>query len=234
MINFAFHTSHVGSPFSHAFLILFDTTFKGKTTIVRDVAKILSQEKNVFIVDTSNEIAEDGDIPHSCVGHSRRMMVKSLPSQADIMIECVQNHTPEVMIIDEIGRKKEVDAAQTSKNRGVRMIASAHGDLKSLIKNKDLRGLIGGLETITLGDAEAAKLQQKNGTKTIQKSLTTSAAAPIFEVIIELKQGRLHEWHVVTNSAEAVDDLLGGDKYDIQKRMRCMSSGSIFVERIKN
>eukprot|EP00956_Cyclotella_meneghiniana_P042857 scaffold249335_cov52-Cyclotella_meneghiniana.AAC.1 len=211
-----------------------DLLEESKTTIVRDVAKILSQEKNVFIVDTSNEIAGDGDIPHSCVGHSRRMMVKSLPNQADTMIECVQNHTPEVMIIDEIGRKREVDAAQTSKNRGVRMIASAHGDLRSLIKNKDLRGLIGGVETVTLGDTEAAKLQQKNGTKTIQKSLTTRAAAPIFEIIIELKRGRLHEWHVVTNSAEAVDDLLRGDKYGIQKRMRCMSSGRIFVERIKN
>ena len=133
----------------------------GKTTIVRDVAKILSRESNVFIVDTSNEIAGDGNIPHICVGNSRRMMVKSLPSQADTMIECVQNHTPSVMIIDEIGRKREVEAAQTSKNRGVRMIASAHGDLRSLIKNKDIRGLIGGLETVTLGDAEAKEVQKQ-------------------------------------------------------------------------
>ena len=120
------------------------------------------------------------------------MMVKSLSNQADAMIECVQNHTPSIMIIDAIGRKREVAAAQTSKNRGVRMIASAHGDLRSLIKNRDIRGLIGGLETVTLGDAEAKELQKKNGSKTIQKQLTTRAAAPIFDVIIELKRGRLN------------------------------------------
>ena len=183
---------------------------------MRDVAKILSRKSNVFIVDTSNEIAGDGNIPHSCVGDARRMMVKSLPNQADTMIECVQNHTPEVMIIDEIGRKREVEAAQTSKNRGVRMIASAHGDLRSLIKNKDIRGLIGGLETVTLGDVEAKELQKKSGSKVLQKQLTTRAAAPIFEIIIELKRNRLHEWHI-TNAAKAVDDILLGEKYDIQK-----------------
>lgn len=206
----------------------------GKTTIVRDVAKLLSREKNVFIVDTSNEIAGDGNIAHLCVGDSRRMMVKSLSSQADTMIECVQNHTPSVMIIDEIGRKREVEAAQTSKNRGVRMIASAHGDLRSLIKNKDIRGLIGGLETVTLGDSEAKELQRKTGSKTFPKQLTTRAAAPIFEIIIELKRGRLNEWHIITDTATAVDGILRGEQYEIQKRMRCMSSGSIFVERIKN
>merc|ERR1711957_1022406 len=176
----------------------------------------------------------DGNIPHSCVGSARRMMVKSLPNQADTMIECVQNHTPSVMVIDEIGRKREVGAAQTSKNRGVRMIASAHGDLRSLMKNKDIRGLIGGLETVTLGDGEAKDLQKKNGSKTIQKQLTTRAAVPIFDTIIELKRGRLNEWHVIPNTAKAVDDILLGKTYEIQKRLRCVNSGNIFVERIKN
>lgn len=198
------------------------------------MAKILSRESNVFIVDTSNEIAGDGNIPHICVGNSRRMMVKSLPSQADTMIECVQNHTPSVMIIDEIGRKREVEAAQTSKNRGVRMIASAHGDLRSLIKNKDIRGLIGGLETVTLGDAEAKEVQKKTGAKMLPKQQTTRAAAPIFEVIIELKRGRLNEWHIIPDADKAVDSILLQKKYDIQKRMRCMNSGNIFVEHIKN
>lgn len=195
---------------------------------------MLSQKNNVFVVDTSNEIAGDGAVPHPCIGDARRMMVQSLPKQADVMIECVQNHTPAVMVIDEIGRTREVFAAQTSKNRGVRMIASAHGDLRSLMRNKDLRGLIGGLETVTLGDAEAKELQKKTGSKTIQKSLTKRSASPIFDVIIELKRNRLHEWHVVTNVGKAVDDILLGEKYDIQKRMRCMNSGRIFVERATN
>ena len=205
----------------------------GKTTIVRDVAKILSMKDNVFIIDTSNEIAGDGNIPHLCVGDSRRMMVQSLSSQADTMIQCVQNHTPTVMIIDEIGRKREVEAAQTSKNRGVRMVASAHGDLRSLLKNKDIRGLIGGLETVAVGDAVAKEIQRKSQSSTIQKQLTTRAAVPIFEVIIEVKRDRLNEWHVITDAAKAVDDILRGEKYEVQKRMRCINSGRIFVERIQ-
>ena len=225
-------STQLQSPFLHSLISYFCGL--GKTTIVRDVTKILSMKQNVFIVDTSNEIAGDGDIAHPCVGDARRMVVKSLPKQADTMIECVQNHTPAVMIIDEIGRKREVEAAQTSKNRGVRMIASAHGDLRSLMKNKDIRGLIGGLETVTLGDAEAKEQQKKTRSKTLEKSLTTRAATPIFDVIIELKRGRLHEWHMVANVANAVDDILLGEKYDIQKRMRCMETGRIFVERIKN
>eukprot|EP00804_Cyclotella_cryptica_P013148 CCRYP_019649-RA/>CCRYP_019649-RA protein AED:0.30 eAED:0.27 QI:0/0/0/1/1/1/2/0/555 len=215
-------------------ILLLGEPGSGKTTIVREVTNILSLEENVFIVDTSNEIAGDGDVPHHCVGDARRMMVKSLGSQAGVMIECVQNHTPSVMVIDEIGRKREVEAAQTSQNRGVRMIASAHGDLRSLVKNKELRGLIGGLETVTLGDDEAKALQKKSGSQTIKKQMTLRAAAPIFDIIIELKRGRLHEWHVVEDSAKAVDKILSGHKYDIQKRMRCMMSGNIFVEQVKS
>ena len=161
-------------------------------------------------------------------------MVKSLSKQSEAMIECLQNHTPEVMVIDEIGRWNEVEAAQTSKNRGVRMIASAHGDLRSLLKNKETRGLIGGLETTTLGDAEAKQLQKKTSSTTLQKTLTTRAASPIFEVIVELKRGRLNEWHVVADSSKAVDAILRGEKYQVQKRMRCVNSGRIFVEMSQN
>ena len=128
---------------------------------MRDAARLLAETNNTCIVDTSNEIAGDGDVPHDCVGMARRMMVPSLNEQAQVMIECVQNHTPTVMVIDEIGRPAEVEAARTCKQRGVRMIASAHGDLRSLINNKQLRGLIGGLETVTLGDAAAVK--ENNG-----------------------------------------------------------------------
>jgi stage III sporulation protein SpoIIIAA len=106
---------------------------------------------HVLIVDTSNEIAGDGDVPHPCVGLVRRLQVRHLADQCSVMIEGVQNHTPEVMVIEEIGRPEEVDAARTCKMRGVRMIASAHGDLRKLIKNKQLKGLVGGIEVVTLG-----------------------------------------------------------------------------------
>lgn len=110
----------------------------GKTTVVREATRLLAMESNVCIVDTSNEIAGDGDVPHPCIGLARRMMVPSLDDQAAVMVECVQNHTPEVMVIDEIGRAAEVLAAQTCKQRGVRIIASAHGDLRKLVKNKQV------------------------------------------------------------------------------------------------
>jgi len=188
----------------------------------------------VFVIDTSNEIAGHGNIPHTCIGSARRMMVESLEAQAGTMIECVQNHTPSIMVIDEIGRKEEVLAAQTSKNRGVRMIASAHGDMRSLLKNKDIRGLVGGLETVTLGDAEAKALQKKRGLKELQKQVTVRAGPPSFDIVVELKRGKLHEWNIILNSAKAVDDILLGDKYNVQKRVRCANTGRIFVEKVKH
>jgi len=201
---------------------------------VRECTKLLSQEENVFVIDTSNEIAGHGNIPHKCIGSARRMMVESLAAQAGTMIECVQNHTPSIMVIDEIGRKQEVEAAQTSKNRGVRMMASAHGDMRSLLKNKDIRGLVGGLETVTLGDEEAKALQKKLGLKVLQKQVTVRSGPPVFDIIVELQRGKLHEWNVILNSAEAVDDILLGEKYNVQKRVRCANTGRIFVEKVKH
>lgn len=107
-----------------------------------------------FIVVVVLRIGGDGTSPHPCIGLARRMMVNSLNHQYSTMIECVQNHTPHVMVIDEIGRSKEVHAASTVKQRGVRLIASAHGDLRSLVKNKDLVGLVGDLESVTIGDGK--------------------------------------------------------------------------------
>jgi stage III sporulation protein SpoIIIAA len=106
----------------------------GKTTIVREAARILAERKAVMLIDTSNEIAGDGSVPHPCIGDARRMMVPSLEDQHRVMIECVQNHTPQIMIVDEIGRPKEVAAVRTVKQRGVRVVGSAHGSLESLIR----------------------------------------------------------------------------------------------------
>ena len=204
----------------------------GKTTILRDAARLLdaSAAENVCVVDTSNEIAGDGRIPHECIGHARRMMVKSLEAQASVMIECVQNHTPGTMIIDEIGRRREVDAAQTVKQRGVRMIATAHGDLRKLIKNKDLRGLIGGIETVTIGD-DAARAEAKKpghgGGLVGNKNIAQRAADPVFDTLIEVRQGKHHEWRITYDVATAVDAILDGRDYHFERRSRDPSTGRL-------
>jgi stage III sporulation protein SpoIIIAA len=128
----------------------------GKTTVIREISRVLSEKNNLFVVDTSNEIAGGGAVPHHCIGLSRRIMVPTLDVQCTAMFECVRNHTPYVMAIDEIGRLKEVAAAESVKQRGVRMTASAHGNLRSLVRNRALRGLIGNLETVIVGDSAAA------------------------------------------------------------------------------
>ena len=145
-------------------ILIMGSPGSGKTTVIREIAKQLSAaEDNVVVVDTSNEICGDGIVPHTSVGMARRMMVPNLDMQASVLIEAVQNHTPDVIICDEIGRKAEVEAMQTVKERGVRCVASAHGNLRSLVANKQLDGLIGGIETVTVGDGKAIKDQNKFG-----------------------------------------------------------------------
>jgi stage III sporulation protein SpoIIIAA len=205
----------------------------GKTTIVREATRMLAQTRNVLIVDTSNEIAGDGDVPHPCVGLARRMQVQSLDAQGDVMIEGVQNHTPEVMVIDEIGRTSEVEAARTCKQRGVRIIASAHGDLRKLIKNKQLRGLVGGIETVTLGDVQAKEEAKKRGlhpSASLDKLKTQRAGTPIFDVIVELHRGKLHEWRIISPCANAVDMILEGSHYLAQRRTRNATTGDLFLQ----
>jgi len=151
------------------------------------------------------------------------MMVPSLAEQGKVMIECLQNHTPDVIVIDEIGRKQEVEAAKTVKQRGVRLIASAHGDLRTLLKNTDLRGMVGGLETVTLGD-EAAK---KNHGSKLQAQ---RQGDPTFDTIIELTPGELHAWRIVTDASRAVDDIIEGSKYKVQVRRRHPTKGTMSVD----
>ena len=183
------------------------------------------------MIDTSNEIAGDGDIPHPCVGYARRMMVKSLNQQASVMIECVQNHTPSVMVIDEIGRAPEVEAARTCKQRGVRMVASAHGDLRKLVKNKHLRGLIGGIQTVTLSDGAAKAEAKKNNTETLNKLKAERGGEPVFDTIIELSRGRHNDWSIIHNSAHAVDAILDMQQYEVECRSRDPKTGNFSVSK---
>ena len=137
------------------------------------------------------------------------------------MVECLQNHTPDVIVIDEIGRSQEVEAARTVKQRGVRLLASAHGDLRTLVKNVQIRGLVGGVETVTLGDEAAKKMNHSS------KLCAQRAGEPCFDVVIELTRGELNSWRVVTNVGRAVDAILAGEKYKAQTRSRDPSDGSI-------
>src|SRR5579859_775738 len=176
----------------------------GKTTLLREAARVLSDEagKRVVVVDTSNEIAGDGDIPHPGIGRARRMQVPYPELQHAVMIEAVENHMPEVIVIDEIGTEAEAQAARTIAERGVQLIATAHGNtLENLMLNPTLSDLIGGIQAVTLGDEEA----RRRGT---QKTVLERKAPPTFDVVIEIQdKDRLAVHHDV---AHVVDRFLRG------------------------
>ena len=176
----------------------------GKTTLLREVARVLADEmgKRVVIVDTSNEIAGDGDIPHPGIGRARRMQVATPSLQHAVMIEAVENHMPEVVVIDEIGTEQEAAAARTIAERGVQLIATAHGNtLENLMLNPTLSDLVGGIQTVTLSDEEA----RRRGT---QKSVLERKAPPTFQVLVEIQAyQRVAIYHDVAQTVDAV--LLG-------------------------
>jgi stage III sporulation protein SpoIIIAA len=176
----------------------------GKTTMLREVARVLADDfkKRVIVIDTSNEIAGDGDIPHPAIGHARRMQVASPNEQHAVMIEAVENHMPEVIIIDEIGTELEAQAARTIAERGVQLVGTAHGNtLENLIMNPTLSDLIGGIQTVTLGDEEARR-------RHTQKSILERKAPPTFDMVVEIVD--YYRVTVHPDVTEAVDALLHG------------------------
>lgn len=177
----------------------------GKTTIIREIARVLADEmeKRVIIIDTSNEIAGDSDIPHSGIGRARRMQVSKTELQHQVMIEAVENHMPQVIIIDEIGTELEVLAARTIAEKGVQLVGTTHGNcLENLIKNPPLADLIGGIQYVTLSDDEA----KRRGT---QKSILERKAYPAFEVIVEINQP--NSWTIHEDVQQSVDLFLRGN-----------------------
>jgi stage III sporulation protein SpoIIIAA len=184
----------------------------GKTTLLREAARVLGNNKRVVIVDTSNEIGGDGDIPHPAIGRSRRMQVAQPALQHEVMIEAVENHMPQVIIIDEIGRELEAAAARTIAERGVQLIGTAHGNsLENLLLNPTLSDLVGGIESVTLSDEEA----RRRGT---QKSVLERKAPPTFDVLVEIQdRQRMAVHHDV---AKAVDNFLRGRELRPEIRYR--------------
>ena len=194
----------------------------GKTTLLREAARILAESKRVVIVDTSNEIGGDGDVPHPAVGKARRMQVREPMLQHEVMIEAVENHNPEVIVIDEIGRELEAHAARTIAERGVQLIGTAHGQtLDNLLLNPTLSDLVGGIEAVTLSDEEA----RRRGT---QKTVLERRAPPTFDVLIEIQTRDRFAVH--TEIMMAVDALLRGFPLPPEIRTRD-SDGRIKVEK---
>ena len=195
----------------------------GKTTMLRETARVLADDvrKRVVIVDTSNEIAGDGDIPHPGIGRARRMQVQRPSEQHAVMIEAVENHMPEVIVIDEIGTELESQASRTIAERGVQLIGTAHGQLlENLMVNPTLSDLIGGIQAVTLGDDEA----RRRGT---QKTVLERKQPPTFDVLVEIRN-----WDdviVYSNVAEAVDALLRGESPAAEQRSRA-EDGKITIE----
>ena len=198
----------------------------GKTTAIREIARVLSDgmKKRVIIIDTSNEIAGDGDLPHPSIGKARRMQVSNHQNQHEVMIEAVENHMPEIIIVDEIGTELEAAAARTIAERGVQLVGTAHGNaLENLIKNPTITDLIGGIQYVTLGDEEA----KRRGSS---KSILERKAPPTFEVAIEIHDPTT--WVIHDNIEESVDLLLQGKSLPLQRRSLIRNNNNLIDCRI--
>ncbi len=197
----------------------------GKTTMLREVARVLADDmdRRVIIVDTSNEIAGDGDIPHPAIGKARRMQVRTPDMQHAVMIEAVENHMPEVIVIDEIGTQLETSAARTIAERGVQLVATAHGNtLENLMMNPTLADLIGGIQSVTLGDEEA----KRRGT---QKSILERVSSPTFDILVEIQERDKVAIH--KDVASAVDAILRGEPQPLEVRSTD-ENGEIHIESV--
>ena len=198
----------------------------GKTTILRETARVLADEvkKRVIIVDTSNEIAGDGDIPHEAIGKARRLQVENPSLQHNVMIEAVENHMPEVIVIDEMSTDKEALAARTIAERGVQLVATAHGNsLENLIANPTLSDLVGGTQSVTLGDIEAKRRQT-------QKSVQEREHEPTFDIVVEIR--KINTVAIHKNVSLNVDKILRSNI--VNTEIRTLSNDGSYTTNIEN
>jgi nucleoside-triphosphatase THEP1 len=204
-------------------LLLLGRPGVGKTTKLREMARVLADDykKRVIVIDTSNEIAGDSDIPHAAIGSARRLQVPRPDRQHAVMIEAVENHMPEVIIVDEIGTEAEAAAARTIAERGVQLIGTAHGNsLENLIMNPTLSDLVGGVQTVTISDEEA----RRRGTT---KTVIERKAPPTFDILIEMISR--NEVNIHKDTAQAVDILLRGLKPPSEQR-KLTPDGQVEIE----
>jgi nucleoside-triphosphatase THEP1 len=197
----------------------------GKTTAIREIARVLADELHlrVVVIDTSNEIGGDGDVPHPAIGGARRMQVPLVELQHRLMIEAVQNHMPEVIIVDEVGTEAEALACRTIAERGVQLIATAHGRfLGDVLKNPSLSDLIGGIQTVTLGDEEAR-------TRGTQKSILERKGPVTFTTTIEMRERAL--W-IAHDTEASVDALLTGRSPTVELRTRAPGTHKVVVTAV--
>jgi stage III sporulation protein SpoIIIAA len=206
-------------------LLLLGRPGVGKTTKLREMARVLADDlgRRVIVVDTSNEIGGDGDVPHPAIGRARRMQVVRPDRQHAVMIEAVENHMPQVIIVDEMGTEAEALASRTIAERGVQLIATAHGNtLENLVRNPTLSDVVGGVHTVTLSDEEARRRQT-------MKTVSERQAPPTFDVVVEMIDR--DDVLVHRDTAEAVDRLLAGQ--DPGGERRRLVDGAVRAEAIK-
>eukprot|EP01080_Neovahlkampfia_damariscottae_P001414 gene1414-12034_t len=195
----------------------------GKTSFIRDVARYISNDSRTIIVDSSSEISGFGNCPHSSVGDSRVMKIPENKNQEKIMIEAIQNHTPDCLIIDEIGTQMEVFATKECSQRGILLYASAHGTVKTLEKNQTVVGLVGGIESVIMGDNNISSQKEK-----IQRKLKYK---PLFDVIIEFDKDIRNQWTIHNDVEALMENLLAGKEYEAEIRKLNLDTSSVEIKK---
>eukprot|EP01080_Neovahlkampfia_damariscottae_P010218 gene10218-2638_t len=197
----------------------------GKTSFIRDIARYISTNSRTIIVDSSSEISGFGNTPHLSVGDARVMKIPEAKNQEKIMIEAIQNHTPDCLIIDEIGTQMEVFATKECSQRGIILYASAHGNVKTLEKNQTVVGLVGGIESVIMGDKNIKTQKEK-----IQRKLKYK---PLFDVIVEFEKENRNKWTIHHNVEELMEKLLSGKEYEVEIRSFNQETGNVEIKKEK-